>query len=259
MCASSRSSLQARRLNPQLGRKNRRRFWKLNRFVGRPIWKIRKRWVPCGGIHGASRGEGKEGLRPIGQVAHDAPAHCCNPVSLGFMPYPLSTRFCVVPTMVKYRTPALCLLLLLAAQSSLVAQTKAYGSPPTATNKEGNTWNVFPFMSQTKRRYMQIHSDLPMTPMNIRAIGFRLEQTSATYTGVRSLELELFMGQSRSYDACSFYYDQNWYPNTRTQVIKRKKVKCLPWTWGERGRSRSLFRTGSASKLLVPARGLRCA
>ncbi len=118
----------------------------------------------------------------------------------------------------------------LCATRTALSQATSFVTPISATKTEGNAWNLFPFHSQTKRRYMQIHSDLPMQAIKVTTIGFRVEAESASYKGTRTLDIELYMGQSVPYDRCSFYYDRNWLPGTKTLVVKRKKVSFGPGT-----------------------------
>ncbi len=118
-------------------------------------------------------------------------------------------------------------LLTLAACSVVVASAAAQNyhvSPVVAATNEGSGSNAFPFSSSVQRRYMQIHSDMPLQAMQIKAIGFRNTASASTYTGSRQLDIELFMGRTRAWNECSFIYDQNWLQNSKMQVVTRKTI-----------------------------------
>ncbi|MCB9880865.1 MAG: hypothetical protein H6832_09690 [Planctomycetes bacterium] len=107
--------------------------------------------------------------------------------------------------------------------TSLVAQNY-HVSPVVAATNEGAGSNAFPFSSSVQRRYQQIHSDMPATTMSIKAIGFRNNASSSTYTGSKQLDIELFMGRTVAWNQCSFFFDNNWVQNSKMQVIKRKTI-----------------------------------
>ncbi|MAE77494.1 MAG: hypothetical protein CMJ85_11575 [Planctomycetes bacterium] len=124
--------------------------------------------------------------------------------------------------------PALSLsLLVICLAAPLSAQAKYAVSPVIATNNEGTSANAFPFTSTVQRRYMQVHSDLPNGAVRISAIGFRITATTIKPAGYRTLDMEMFMGRSRTWNTCSFYFDQN-YLAPKTKVIKRKTFNFGP-------------------------------
>lgn len=100
---------------------------------------------------------------------------------------------------------------------------KYHVSPVVATNQTGSSANAFPFTSTVVRRYQQIHSDMPAVTMSIKSIGWRHSAASA-YTGMRTLDAEMWMGRSVPWNACSFYFDNNWVQNSKTLVVKRRTV-----------------------------------
>lgn len=116
---------------------------------------------------------------------------------------------------------------LLSAQ--VTAQTaKTFISPLEATKIEGSGSNSFPYSSTTVRRYMQIHSDLPTGAMSIKSIGYRISQSTVNFTGTRTLDMEMWMGRTVDHDKCSFLMDDNWLTNSKTLVVKRKKINFGP-------------------------------
>lgn len=114
----------------------------------------------------------------------------------------------------------------LVAQGSIV-------SPVGTTNVEGNGSNSFPFSSSTARRYLQIHADLGSTPLLITQLSFRLNAptTTTNYTGTRTYDLELYMGDGISPMTPSMTYDSN-YVAPKTTVIPRTLI-----TWGPQGQA----------------------
>jgi len=111
--------------------------------------------------------------------------------------------------------------------AGLAAQTQTFVSPIVSATSEGKGSNGFPFTSSTQRRYIQIHSDLPTMPMKLTALGVRITESSTVYTGSCSIDMELFMGVSQDWNACSFLLDKIWL-QPKTQVVNRKIVVFGP-------------------------------
>ncbi|MCA8971471.1 MAG: hypothetical protein KDC95_16890 [Planctomycetes bacterium] len=119
--------------------------------------------------------------------------------------------------------------LIIPAVAGLCVASVAYAqnyhvSPVGAATTEGSGSNAFPFSSSVQRRYQQIHSDMPTVPMKITAIGFRNSASTSVYTGSKQLDIELFMGNTRAWNQCSFYFDNNWLLSSKTQVVARKTI-----------------------------------
>ncbi len=114
----------------------------------------------------------------------------------------------------------------LAAQGTVV-------SPLSSVTVEGDVNNVFPFGQATPRRYMQIHADLGTTPLVITKIGFRVNASSANYTGTRTHDIELYMGDGlpTSQQLPNLTFDAN-YAAPKTTVLPRQLV-----TFGPTGQS----------------------
>jgi hypothetical protein len=107
-----------------------------------------------------------------------------------------------------------------------VAQNKIV-SPVTATTTSGSSNNVFPFANSTVRRYLQVHSDIGGSAKVLSKLSFRLPATATNYTGTMAIDMEMFMGNTVSWDRVSFLIDSN-YVTPRTQVVARKIVNMGP-------------------------------
>jgi hypothetical protein len=123
--------------------------------------------------------------------------------------------------------PLLCTTLFasaLAAQGSII-------SPIGTATVEGSGSNSFPFSSTVARRYLQIHGDLGSTPLLITQLSFRMNVGTTNWTGTRTFDLELYMGDGVSPMAPSMVYDNN-YLAPKTTVIPRSFI-----TWGPQGQA----------------------
>ncbi len=109
--------------------------------------------------------------------------------------------------------------------TSLTSQT-SFISPAAAATAEGNS-NGTMWASGGARRYQQIHSDIT-TSGAIKGMAFRTDGNTNTYTGIRTVDLELFLGLAPSYDAASLFFDQNYVPQTKLQVLQRKTLNFGP-------------------------------
>lgn len=119
---------------------------------------------------------------------------------------------------------------------SLMAPAAAQGtviSPLSCIAAEGDASNAFPFGSTTPRRYMQIHADLGATPLLITKIGFRVTASAAAYTGTRTFDMELFMGDGNptAQQLPNLTFDAN-YASPKQTVLPRQFV-----TWGPTGQA----------------------
>ncbi|MCB9883223.1 MAG: hypothetical protein H6832_11835 [Planctomycetes bacterium] len=106
---------------------------------------------------------------------------------------------------------------------SLQAQ-RYHVSPIQAATTEGTSDNTFPWASSSMRRYQQIHSDMPSTTMRITTLGFRQNATTSTYTGTRTIDMELSMGRGVVYDRVQLTFDKNYVAGSKAMVIARKKI-----------------------------------
>jgi len=101
-------------------------------------------------------------------------------------------------------------------------------SPSGAATVEGTTRSTIPFLGSLSSRYLQLHGDLP-TSLTIHRLSFRQDAGSVTnFTGTRSIDLELFLGNtSQSFDTPSMEFLGN-YSGSRTARIARKTVNFGP-------------------------------
>src|SRR5262249_3935859 len=118
--------------------------------------------------------------------------------------------------------------------AAIAAQTPQYAvSPIRNLNAVGTGSNAFPFTNSTPQRFLQIHSDLPTVPMFITALSFRHSSGSGNFTGsTLTCDVEMWMGASVPYDRFSYYYEKNYLPNARKQVVARRQIV---WNGGIQG------------------------
>lgn len=118
--------------------------------------------------------------------------------------------------------PALALAGTLAAQNTIV-------SPVGLDVVEGDYNNVFPFGQATARRYLQIHADLGTTPLVITKLTFRVNASTTSYTGTRTHDLEVYMGDAvpTAQQLPSLTFDAN-YAAPKTTVLPRTLVTFGP-------------------------------
>lgn len=127
------------------------------------------------------------------------------------------------------------LLVSLIPISALDAQVQTFVSPAGTATTEGSSAHAYPWVPSNSTatsavnvpRYMQIHSDLGTGVKVIQKLAFRRNGTSATVTGTRAVDLELYLGNSVDYDRCSWVYGQNWL-GTPTKVLSRQVVNIGP-------------------------------
>lgn len=120
---------------------------------------------------------------------------------------------------------------LLALSSLAQAQVQTVVSPVANNGVEGSQANAFPWTSATPKHYMQIHSDIGGTPKVITKIAGRPNGNTTGFTGTRSLDIEVYMGDSVPYNSCSFVIANN-YIGARSAVLTRQVVNCGPFTAG---------------------------
>jgi hypothetical protein len=118
-------------------------------------------------------------------------------------------------------------VLLVALAAPLTAQTIV--SPAGFDVLEGDSNNVFPFGQATVRRYMQIHNDLGATPRVITKIGFRVNASTSNFTGTRTHDIEVYMGDGlpSSQQLPNLTFDAN-YASPKTLVLPRQFVTFGP-------------------------------
>lgn len=109
--------------------------------------------------------------------------------------------------------------------SAAVAQTY-HISPVQSATTEGSSNNIFPWASGA-RRYQQIHSDMPTTPMRIVSIGFRHNATTSASTGTRTIDMEMSMGRGVGYDQVRLTFDANYVGASKMTVIARKTINMM--------------------------------
>lgn len=117
---------------------------------------------------------------------------------------------------------------LVAVSHDVVAQNQTIVSPVSVGTGDGvGGANAFPWASGVLRRYMQIHSDIKGSPKVINKLAWRRDGAAATSTNIRSVDLEVFMGDSREYDQPSYVISNN-YLGTPTNVFTRQVVNLGP-------------------------------
>jgi hypothetical protein len=122
------------------------------------------------------------------------------------------------------RTPPLLasLSIAIAVTAALSAQGTVV-SPAGLANLEGNSSNAYPRWGNTSvwiPRYMQIHSDLGWTPLVLKQLALRQNGNAAAFAGPTTLDVEVFVGSSVSWDQASWVYANN-YVLPPTNVIPR--------------------------------------
>jgi hypothetical protein len=101
-------------------------------------------------------------------------------------------------------------------------------SPWFLSSTEGTHSSSIPFDRTQPTRYMQVHTDTTNRVMNIRQLSFRQNGASQSFSGVRAISLELYLGYSKQYDHMqSLDYMAN-YASARTRVIARRTVNFGP-------------------------------
>ncbi|MEZ5966106.1 MAG: hypothetical protein R3F56_19880 [Planctomycetota bacterium] len=110
----------------------------------------------------------------------------------------------------------------------LFAQT-AFVSPVAAAAVDGNASNSFPWNTTIICRYMQVHSDTVGTPMVVTQVAQRRNGTSTPPGGSRTVDLELFMGESVAWNRISYVFAAN-YIGGSSQVVTRQVVNIGPLT-----------------------------
>jgi hypothetical protein len=77
------------------------------------------------------------------------------------------------------------------------------------------------------RRYQQIHGDMGPTPKLITKLSFRMNGGTGSFTGTRSIDLEMFIGYARPISQKSFVFAQN-FVGAPTTAIARKTINMGP-------------------------------
>ena len=119
--------------------------------------------------------------------------------------------------------------LLAAVLGSLATAQRTVVSPVRLTNTEGPSQNSFPIATTALARYMGIHSDIGGSVKLITGIGFRRDGPDASPGGERELDIEIAMGDARSFDRISYVYSENWL-GTPSTVMPRRTLRVGPCT-----------------------------
>lgn len=115
--------------------------------------------------------------------------------------------------------------------SCLASQTQTIVSPLGRDVAEGNSGTVAPFNDAVPRHFLQIHSDLKSTSARvIQKIAWRRDGGSTPGTGTRALDLQLTMGHTREFDACTWVFANNYVLTTPQVVVPRQIVNLGPAT-----------------------------
>lgn len=122
--------------------------------------------------------------------------------------------------------PAFLLLGFALATSGLCSQT--FVSPVVTGSADGSSQNTLPWLDTRARRYLQIHGDLP-TSVSIKKLAWRKNAGEPNGTGVRMLDLEIWMGASRPWKQPSFVFADN-YLGAKTAVLARTTLNLGPLT-----------------------------
>jgi hypothetical protein len=122
--------------------------------------------------------------------------------------------------MFPFRSFVLVLCSAAAAQATVV-------SPAGLATVEGSSGNAYPWNSPVPRRYLQLHGDLGPAPRVITALSFRVNADAADFTGTRTHDIEVWMGEGRPALEPRFRFDDN-YVGPRTLVLPRTTVTFGP-------------------------------
>ena len=137
----------------------------------------------------------------------------------------------------------------------LVAQQNI-GSPIQVTSTEGGSSNGAPlFNNGLSPRYMAIHSDVGGVPKVITALSFRRNGGMAASAGTRTIDMELWMGDSVDYDRASYVFASNWI-GAPTKVLPRQVVNIGPCTSTATPQAFELIIPLSAQFLYIGVRSL---
>ena len=110
---------------------------------------------------------------------------------------------------------------------TLPAQTQTAVAPITVGSGDGSSSNSFPWNSAVVRRYLQVHSDVQGFKM-IKQLAWRRDGAATTSaTATRTVDVELYMGDSVEWDKASLVISNN-YVGPRTQVLPRQLVNFGP-------------------------------
>lgn len=103
-------------------------------------------------------------------------------------------------------------------------------SPVGAATVEGSSSNLFPWTTNTARRYLQLHDDVGGTPKLITRLSFRVNGSTTNNIGTRIHDLELYMGEGRPALQPSYTFDDNYVGGAagRTLVIPRTTLTFGP-------------------------------
>jgi hypothetical protein len=117
----------------------------------------------------------------------------------------------------------------LAIAGSLFAQNQIV-SPVGAATVDGNGSNLFPWTTNTARRYLQLHGDVGGTPKVVTQLSFRASTGATNNLGVRTHDLELYMGEGIDALKPSFTFDANYIGGVagKTLVMPRQFVNMGP-------------------------------
>jgi hypothetical protein len=116
------------------------------------------------------------------------------------------------------------LTILLAAP--LVAQSPV--SPANRATSAGNSASALPFGNPQPMRYLQLHSDLPPGPLAIRGLSWRQNEGNGTFSGTRSIDIELRMGRGVRADIAKFLFAANYPSGAPSVVLARRTVNFGP-------------------------------
>lgn len=123
-------------------------------------------------------------------------------------------------------TPRLVTLAALVA-ATLPAQNTLVSPAPASATLEGSTSNAFPWNTTLICRYMQVHSDTIGTVMVVNKVAQRRDGLTAAANGSRSVDLEMYMGDSIAWDRIRYVFVDN-YVAPPTLVLPRQVVNIGP-------------------------------
>ncbi len=123
-------------------------------------------------------------------------------------------------------TPRLVTLAALVA-ATLPAQNTLVSPTPASATVEGSALNAFPWNTTIICRYMQVHSDTIGNVMVINKVAQRRDGATAAANGSRSVDLEMYMGDSVAWNRVRYVFADN-YVAPATLVVPRQIVNIGP-------------------------------
>jgi hypothetical protein len=114
------------------------------------------------------------------------------------------------------------------AAAPVMAQQTIVSPAPASATVEGTGSNLFPWITNIVCRYMQVHSDIGGgSPKIITKIAHRRDGSAAPQNGTRTVDMEMWMGDSVDYDRISYVFANN-YRSAPQLVLPRQIINLGP-------------------------------